>query len=143
MDLAQIPLNALRAFEAAARHESFTRAGLELRVTQALPADTEALRARWPEVLEAVQGKRRVAWMQLSDASVESFADNVLVLAFARAGVAKGFLTGGYDKDLGQVLETLLGVTPVIRTEVLGVAGSVITFSHALAGPRQEFVCAA
>jgi LysR family transcriptional regulator, regulator of gene expression of beta-lactamase len=35
MDLAQIPLNALRAFEAAARHESFTRAGLELRVTQA------------------------------------------------------------------------------------------------------------
>ena len=35
MDLAQLPLNALRAFEAAARHESFTRAGLELRVTQA------------------------------------------------------------------------------------------------------------
>jgi 2-keto-3-deoxy-L-rhamnonate aldolase RhmA len=35
MDLAQLPLNALRAFEAAARHESFTRAGLELRITQA------------------------------------------------------------------------------------------------------------
>jgi LysR family transcriptional regulator of beta-lactamase len=35
MDLAQIPLNALRAFEAAARLESFTRAGLELHVTQA------------------------------------------------------------------------------------------------------------
>jgi LysR family transcriptional regulator of beta-lactamase len=35
MDLAQIPLNALRAFEAAARHGSFTRAGLELHVTQA------------------------------------------------------------------------------------------------------------
>jgi LysR family transcriptional regulator of beta-lactamase len=31
----QVPLNALRAFEAAARHLSFTRAGLELRVTQA------------------------------------------------------------------------------------------------------------
>ncbi|MFT8247307.1 LysR family transcriptional regulator [Roseomonas sp. BN140053] len=35
MDLSQIPLNALRAFEAAARHLSLTRAGLELRVTQA------------------------------------------------------------------------------------------------------------
>jgi LysR family transcriptional regulator of beta-lactamase len=35
MDIARLPLNALRAFEAAARHESFTRAGLELRVTQA------------------------------------------------------------------------------------------------------------
>jgi LysR family transcriptional regulator of beta-lactamase len=30
-----LPLNALRAFEASARHQSFTRAGIELRVTQA------------------------------------------------------------------------------------------------------------
>ncbi len=35
MDLSLLPLNTLRAFEAAARHLSFTRAGLELRVTQA------------------------------------------------------------------------------------------------------------
>lgn len=34
MDIAHLPLNALRAFEASARHCSFTRAGLELRVTQ-------------------------------------------------------------------------------------------------------------
>src|SRR3546814_3944848 len=32
MDRAQLPLNALRAFEAAARHLNFTRAGLELHV---------------------------------------------------------------------------------------------------------------
>lgn len=35
MTLPPLPLNALRAFEASARHLSFTRAGLELRVTQA------------------------------------------------------------------------------------------------------------
>ncbi len=35
MPRSQLPLNALRAFEAAARHLSFTRAGLELHVTQA------------------------------------------------------------------------------------------------------------
>ncbi|WP_299472140.1 LysR family transcriptional regulator [uncultured Roseibium sp.] len=34
MDLSRIPLNALRAFEASARLQSFTRAGLELRVSQ-------------------------------------------------------------------------------------------------------------
>ena len=34
MEIPQLPLNALRAFEASARHSSFTRAGLELRVTQ-------------------------------------------------------------------------------------------------------------
>ncbi len=34
MSRTHLPLNALRAFEASARHLSFTRAGLELRVTQ-------------------------------------------------------------------------------------------------------------
>lgn len=34
MDRARLPLNALRAFEAAARHLNFTRAGLELHVSQ-------------------------------------------------------------------------------------------------------------
>ena len=32
--MSPLPLNALRAFEAAARHLSFTRAALELNVTQ-------------------------------------------------------------------------------------------------------------
>lgn len=35
MSKSHLPLNSLRAFEAAARHLSFTKAGLELRVTQA------------------------------------------------------------------------------------------------------------
>jgi LysR family transcriptional regulator of beta-lactamase len=35
MSRAQLPLNALRAFEASARHLSFTRAAAELFVTQA------------------------------------------------------------------------------------------------------------
>jgi LysR family transcriptional regulator of beta-lactamase len=35
LSVSSLPLNALRAFEAAARHLSFTKAGLELRVSQA------------------------------------------------------------------------------------------------------------
>ena len=47
MDRAQIPLNALRAFEAAARHLSFTRAGIELCVSQgAVSQQVAALEAR-------------------------------------------------------------------------------------------------
>ena len=34
MERAQLPLNALRAFEAAARHLNFTRAAIELCVSQ-------------------------------------------------------------------------------------------------------------
>jgi hypothetical protein len=56
--------------------------------------------------------------MQLSHASVDSFADGVLTLTFAQAGIEKGFLTGGYDKDLSQVLSALYGITPHIRTAV-------------------------
>jgi DNA polymerase III subunit gamma/tau len=93
--------------------------------TGEVPADTQALRARWPDVLAAVQSRgKRVAWIQLSNASVESFAEGVLTLAFAQAGMAKGFVTGGYDKDLSQVLSDMFGVTPVIRPSV-GIAGSV------------------
>jgi LysR family transcriptional regulator of beta-lactamase len=47
MDLSQLPLNALRAFEAAARHLSFTRAAEELCVTQAaISHQVKALEAR-------------------------------------------------------------------------------------------------
>jgi DNA polymerase III subunit gamma/tau len=84
----------------------------------AAPVDTAALRARWPDVLEAVQGRKRVARMQLNDASVSSFEDGLLTLAFAHAGTATGFMTGGYDKVLGQVFADMFGVTPRITTSV-------------------------
>src|SRR3546814_4469302 len=45
MDRAQLPLNALRAFEAAARHLNFTRAGLELHVSQGAVSHQERGRA--------------------------------------------------------------------------------------------------
>jgi LysR family transcriptional regulator, regulator of gene expression of beta-lactamase len=46
MDVSQLPLNSLRAFEASARLCSFTRAGLELRVTQtAISHQVKALEA--------------------------------------------------------------------------------------------------
>lgn len=47
MDRSQLPLNALRAFEAAARHQNFTRAAEELCVTQAaLSHQIKALETR-------------------------------------------------------------------------------------------------
>jgi DNA polymerase III subunit gamma/tau len=94
------------------------------RVAAQPPADTEDLRARWPDVLDALQGKRRVAWMLLSNAAVESLADGALTIAFAKPGDAKGFVTSGSDKDLSHVLSALFGMTPQIRTSVLtGIAG--------------------
>jgi DNA polymerase III subunit gamma/tau len=85
----------------------------------ALPADADELRARWPDILAAVQSKKKVAWIQLSNASVESYADGVLTIAFAQAGFARGFQTGGYDQDLSAVLAAMFGKAPQIKTTLL------------------------
>ncbi|HEY2506446.1 MAG TPA: DNA polymerase III subunit gamma and tau [Streptosporangiaceae bacterium] len=80
----------------------------------------ETLRSRWPEVLAAVQARRKVASILLGDAGVESLEDGILTLAFAQPGTAKGFVTGGYDKDLVAVLEAMFGITPQVRTSLTG-----------------------
>jgi hypothetical protein len=86
------------------------------------------LRARWPDVLEAVQSRKRVASMQLTNATVASFEDGVLTLAFRQAGTAKGFLVAENDKILAGVLADMFGVrariaTSVGASDVLGAAG--------------------
>jgi DNA polymerase-3 subunit gamma/tau len=78
------------------------------------------LRRRWPEVLDAVRRERKVAWMLLSPAAVESLEGGVLTVAFAREGDAKGFVTRGHGQVLTSVLGSLLGLTVRVR----GVVGS-------------------
>jgi DNA polymerase III subunit gamma/tau len=86
----------------------------------ARPASTgtsgaDQVRERWPEILDAMRHRSRVAWMQLSSATVDTLQDGILTLRFAQAGTAAGFSAHGSDKDLGQVLEQTLGISPRIR----------------------------
>jgi DNA polymerase-3 subunit gamma/tau len=80
--------------------------------------DADTLRERWPDVLEAVKGQRRIAWMLLSPASVESLEGNVLTVAFLKEGEAKGFASSGCDQVLAGVLGTLLGLNVRVRAIV-------------------------
>jgi DNA polymerase III subunit gamma/tau len=80
--------------------------------------DAASLRARWPDVLEAVQSRKRVASMQLTNATVASFEDGVLTLAFRQAGTAKGFLVAENDKILAAVLADMFGIRARISTSV-------------------------
>ena len=77
--------------------------------------DADLLRARWPEVLEAVRRDRKVAWILLTNATVAALDDGVLTIEFAREGEAKGFASSGHDKLLGQVLQAMFGISPQIR----------------------------
>jgi DNA polymerase III subunit gamma/tau len=79
------------------------------------PADASVLRSRWPDVLEAVRGRRKVAWILLTNATVESFVDGVLTIEFAREGDAKGFVSSGCDRLLGEILQTMFGISPQLK----------------------------
>ena len=83
------------------------------------------MRQRWPEILDAVKGQSRVAWMLLSNATVHSVEDGVLTVLFARDGEAKGFSASGYDRALGSTLTSVLGVTLRIRALSAAQLGSI------------------
>jgi len=86
--------------------------------------DADTLRQRWPDVLGAVRSERRVAWMLLSDASVDSLEGGVLTVAFAKEGQAKGFAASGHDQVLTGVLATMLGLNVRVRAVVGSASGS-------------------
>ncbi|MBO0833854.1 MAG: hypothetical protein J2P29_17975, partial [Actinobacteria bacterium] len=102
----------------ASREQRNDPAGLGAARPGAAVADAASLQARWPDVLEALQGRKRVASMQLSNARVASFADGVLTLAFDQPGIAKGFLVAGNDKVLADVLADMIGIRPHITASV-------------------------
>jgi len=74
-------------------------------------------------ILDAVKRERRVAWLLLSNATVDTLQDGILTLRFTREGEAKGFSGSGYDQDLGQVLQTMLGMSPRVRAVATAAPG--------------------
>ena len=71
-----------------------------------------------------MKSERRVAWMLLNTASVDSLEGGVLTVAFAREGQAKGFAASGHDQVLIGVLATMLGLKVRVRAAVGTVSGS-------------------
>jgi DNA polymerase III subunit gamma/tau len=82
--------------------------------------DADTLRQRWPDILDAVRQERKVAWLLLRPASVDSLEGGVLTIAFPREGEAKGFTTSGHDQVLTEVLGTMLGLNVRVRGVVSG-----------------------
>ena len=78
------------------------------------------VRQRWPEILEAVKGQRRVAWMLLSNATVHTVEGGVLTVLFAREGETKRFAGSPYEQDLIGALSSVLGTS--LRIKALSAA---------------------
>ena len=77
---------------------------------------TAQVRGRWPEVLDAVKGRRRVTWIVVREnAQVHDFTDGVLTLAFNNPGAQESFSRGGSDQVLREAVLEVLGVAPTIK----------------------------
>jgi len=69
------------------------------------------VRNQWPQILEAVKGRRRVTWMLVQQAQVAGFDGTTLRLSFEHAGTRDGFVNGGHDEVLRSALQDALGVS--------------------------------
>jgi DNA polymerase-3 subunit gamma/tau len=103
---------------AAAQADSSASAAERPAAPAAVPAggssgqvDAATLQDRWQDILEAVKGERRVAWILLTSATVGSLADGVLTIEFNTEGNARGFASSGHDQLLADVLRRMFGAS--------------------------------
>ncbi|MCL4068152.1 LysR family transcriptional regulator [Pseudomonas sp. GX19020] len=113
-DRPDIPLNALRSFEVAARQGSFTRAAIELRVTQAAVSHQIS---RLEDAMGLVLFHRTPSGLKLTDAGQALFP----------------VMERGLD-DIARMLDRVTGGQP---SEVLNI-GAVTTFAACWLIPRLE-----
>ncbi|MFI0354337.1 DNA polymerase III subunit gamma and tau [Actinomadura sp. 9N407] len=82
--------------------------------------DVAAVQRLWPDIIEAVKGKSKVAWMVImSGVRPITLDHNLLTLSFEAEGARTNFTNGGRDVVLREVLKERMGVEWRIDT-VLG-----------------------
>ncbi|MEU6034347.1 DNA polymerase III subunit gamma and tau [Actinomadura sp. NPDC047616] len=85
--------------------------------------DVSAVQRMWPDIVEAVKQRSRVAWMAImSGVQPISLDGNLLTLSFEAEGARTNFTNGGRDAVLREVLKQRLGVDWRIDTVLAGAA---------------------
>ncbi|WP_444961951.1 DNA polymerase III subunit gamma and tau [Nocardiopsis sp. M1B1] len=115
-------------------------AGWDAPAKQAAPARSQApaasggsldlgrVQGAWPQILEAVKGRRRFTWMVLSGSDVRPVGveGNAVLLGFSRPNEAKGFSNSGSDQVVAAAIQQVLGMEVRVAA-----AGSAATASAA------------
>jgi hypothetical protein len=101
--------------------EEVTKLRLSPRVSTPEPAraltkadfdNIEAIRSNWDNILDFIKGVRKVAWILISNAEVESIRQDTLTIRFNRDGDAKAFVSSGSDSVLAGALEAVARFRP-------------------------------
>ncbi|MYS79461.1 DNA polymerase III subunit gamma and tau [Embleya scabrispora] len=89
--------------------------------------DLARVHEMWPQILDAVRGRNRVAWMMLQTVTVAGFDGTTLTLAFEQAGTREGFRSSGRDEIVRQAVQDAFGFDWRIDCVVTGEAGAAPT----------------
>jgi len=77
------------------------------------------VRRLWPEVLDNVMRRRRLAWVMLSQsANVQALDPRTLTVALSNAGARESFVGNGCDEVLRQALIDVLGIDRSVEVVV-------------------------
>ena len=79
--------------------------------TAATGTDVEAVRRKWPEIVEEMKNVKRSAWIQLNrpGSGVLSVDQGRVAVGLPDVGTAKGFVAGGYDQLLATAISQVMG----------------------------------
>jgi DNA polymerase-3 subunit gamma/tau len=85
--------------------------------------NVSVLRQAWPNILETIKHRSRVAWMVLQGGvQVAGLEGNLLTLAFDNEGNRKGFTGGGRDAAVRQAIKEMYGIEVRVDTVPAGQA---------------------
>lgn len=96
--------------------------------------ETELLRRRWDEVLEAIASLRRATWALVSqNAQVGELTGTTLSLVFSSAGLATAFRNGSHSDVVQRALHETLGVDVRVEGTLAGAEGATAASASASA----------
>ncbi|TNY35129.1 DNA polymerase III subunit gamma and tau, partial [Thermomonospora catenispora] len=106
--------------------------------------DMATIQRAWPNIVEGVKRKSKVAWMVImSGVQPLSLEGNLLTLAFEGEGARTNFTNGNRDVVLREVLRETLGVDLRIDTVLAGTPQAAARASAApAASPRPRLAAA-
>ena len=86
--------------------------------------DITSLRRMWPQVIDAVKGKRRLTWSLLAtSAQILSFDDEIITIGIVNSGARDSFVRSESDVILSDAFEEVTGV----RRKIIATVDSSVT----------------
>ncbi|GIN01712.1 DNA polymerase III subunit gamma and tau [Planomonospora venezuelensis] len=88
-------------------------------------AEAGAVQQAWPQVLEGVKRRSKVAWSQVSEnARLVGVEGRIVTLGFLHPGAMRSFVNGGKDAVIAEALQEALGGTWKVEAVVGGSGGA-------------------